>query len=219
MTWTKTSDDFPDRLLDSSDAAYRLHHAATTYCNRVGLDGRLPRKRIGFVPVPRGTSRPAVIRELVTIGLWRDDGDAWTLVDFFEAQPSHEEVEAALKYGAIRQRIRYAKTAEKKAELRAEEAIAKQALFDARERRKALLSLVRSQKSGQVTSQRPARSRARPPRPHEGEGEPEERRNGKGSSIPDGLLSGNSAFKSAMKRGDFVTATAISREVADDATF
>ena len=34
-------DDYPERLLDLTDAAYRLHHAATTSCNRLLTDGDL----------------------------------------------------------------------------------------------------------------------------------------------------------------------------------
>lgn len=110
MTWTKTPDDFPDRLLDVSDAAYRLHHAATTHSNRLGTDGRITKSRLSVIPVPERTRRPSVIAELVAAGLWREDGDGYVLTDFFEAQPSAEEVRTRQRYDAARQALRYART-------------------------------------------------------------------------------------------------------------
>jgi hypothetical protein len=136
MTWTKTPDDYPDRLLDLSDAAYRLHHAATVYANRVGLDGRLTDARVSLVPVPLRSRRNSVIRELEAAGLWERDGGEWVLTDFFEAQLSAEEVRCRREYDAIRQRIRFATSSAHKAELRALEDAAKAALNVARERRR-----------------------------------------------------------------------------------
>lgn len=180
MTWTKSPDDYPDRLLELSDAAYRLHHAATVYANRVGLDGRIPKARLTLVPVPQRTRRPSIIRELRDAGLWREDHTYWELVDFFESQPSAEEVSAQRQYDAIRQRIRYAKGADAKAELRALEDESKRLLFDARERRRARAS----QRETQRESHRPVPLRSVPTRPAQSEGEVEDE--GVGGVVPGG---------------------------------
>ena len=111
MTWTKTPDDWPDRLFDLSDSAYRLHHAATTFCNRLLLDGSLPKVRLAMVPVPQRARRPPIVRELIDAGLWLESADGWELLDFFDAQLSAEEVTARREYDAVRQRIRFATTA------------------------------------------------------------------------------------------------------------
>lgn len=137
MTWTKTPDDYPDRLLELSDAAYRLHHVALTYANRLGLDGRIPKARLGLLPVQQRTRRPATARELVDAGRWRDDGDAWTIVDFLTDQPSAEEVASERAYNAIRQRARLQKAGPAAAALRIQVDASRAALFAARERRKA----------------------------------------------------------------------------------
>lgn len=160
MTWTKTGDDYPDRLLDRSDAAYRLHHAATTYCNRLGLDGTLPRARLSQVPVPPRTRRTAVVAELVAAGLWSEEPDGWQLADFFEAQPSAEEVALTRKYDAIRQRKRMA-AAEKRPDIGREEEAARVALFEARERRRARSHVV----SHSATHNAPPRPDLVPSRP------------------------------------------------------
>jgi hypothetical protein len=158
MTWTKSSDDYPDRLLDLSDAAYRLHHAATVFCNRLGLDGSLPRTRLALVPVPPRTRRLAVLRELIDAGHWIETDDGWTLTDFFDAQLSAEEVTLQRRWDVVRQQIRFAKKAQKKAELRADEDAIKAALWEAREQRKGLVS----QRNSLVNSLRPVPTRIRP---------------------------------------------------------
>lgn len=139
MTWTMTGDDYPDRFLELSDAAYRLHHAATVHANRLSLDGRIVKTRLSLIPVPQRTRRPSIIAELLKAGHWVDDGDAWVLADFFDAQRSAEEVEANREWDRLRQRIRFAK-GDVKAGLAVEERAAFAALNEARERRKALAS-------------------------------------------------------------------------------
>lgn len=158
MTWTRTGDDFPDQLYERSDAAYRLFHAALTYANRLGLDGRIPKGRLSSVPVPQRTRRPAIVAELVDHGLWALEDDAWTIVGFFDAQPSAEEVAATRHYDAVRQRKRFASDDETRRVLAAEEAESKRALFDARERRRARAS----QRESQRDSQRPLPTSPRP---------------------------------------------------------
>lgn len=168
MTWTKTSDDYPERHLELSDAAYRLHHAATTYVNRLLLDGRLPRFHLGLVPVPTRTKRAATITELLAHGLWIDDGDSWVLTDFLEAQPSRRVVEALRAYDAARQATRFAtrrKDPAKVAAAKAAEQAARQKLFDARAEQRASTSQSDSQSDSQRESQRPDPTRPGPSRP------------------------------------------------------
>jgi hypothetical protein len=185
MTWTKTPDDYPDRLIERSDAAYRLHHAATTYSNRVGLDGRIPKARVHLIPVPPRTRRAAVIRELVAAELWQEDADAFTLVDFLRDQPSRQEVDLQRQWDVLRQQIRFAKgpdDADKQARLRRQAGAVRDALQDVRNRRKANIP-------GGFTSESlvPLRSVSGPlrPAPSEDESETEARRLGAlGSAQP-----------------------------------
>lgn len=141
VTWTKIDDDLPDHMIELSDSAFRLHLAATVYSNRVGSDGRIPKRRLSLVPVPPRTRRPAIVKELVTAGFWYDGGDAWELTDFLEDQPSAEEVACRKAYDAIRQRLRFARASGASHEmvqvLKVEETESLRALNDARERRRA----------------------------------------------------------------------------------
>jgi len=178
MTWTKTSDDFPDRMFDRSSDAYRLHHAATTYSNRVGTDGHIAKSRLSQLAVPPRVRRPAVVRELVACGLWEESGDGWDLTDFFEGQWSREEVELNRKYAAIRQRKRFAEDPEAKAAISQEEKEVLAQLHGAREARRAHQSQRVGRDSGRIASQRDSQSESQrpdPPRPApplgEGEGE------------------------------------------------
>jgi hypothetical protein len=77
MTWTKTSDDFPDDCAVLSDAAYRLHHEGLTWSNRKLLDCRLP--KTGHLGMHRWATNPDAARELVDHGFWADEGDAYVI--------------------------------------------------------------------------------------------------------------------------------------------
>lgn len=151
MTWTKLDEDFPERFVELSDAAFRLHVAATVYVNRFGLDGALPRKRLERTSVPQRSRRPAIVRELVEAGLWQEAADGWMLRDFFDAQWSAEEVTKQREYDAARQRKRFARTDQERQVRAAEERESRLALFDARERRRTRAS----QRESQGESQRP----------------------------------------------------------------
>lgn len=171
--WTKTGDDYPERRLDLSDAAYRLEHVALTYCNRMLLDGRLPKKRLSLLPVPTRTRGRKVVEELLHARIWGDDGESFVIIGFFEDQPSAEEVRAQRAYGAVRQRIRFERSNAGKAALRKEEVAARVAAQEARQKRKTDAASQReadsaSQAGSQRGSQRPAPPR---PAPSEGEGE------------------------------------------------
>lgn len=137
MTWTKTGDDWPDRLIDLSDAAYRLLHAAITYSNRVGSDGVISRTRLTLIPVPSKTRRASVIRELVEAGLWLESERGWTIAGFFDSQLSAEEARLTTEYNRVREAKRLAKHTENEAVFALEESAVLKRLQAARERRKA----------------------------------------------------------------------------------
>lgn len=180
MTWTKAPDDYPDRLLELSDAAYRLHHAATVYSNRMGLDGRIPRARIALIPVPPRARRPKVIAELVGAGLWTEHADGVTILDFLEHQPSAEEVSLQRRWDVLRQQIRFAKGPDrvaKQADLRREADAVRDELQAARNRRKALYS----QPNSLVIHSAPLRPVPVPSRPAPSEVEDEDERGAGGA--------------------------------------
>ena len=166
MTWTKVPDDHIDHTWALSDGAHRLYVAGLVFSNRALTDGVIPRDRLaGLMP----KARPALVAELIQAGLWRAVGGGWEVADFHQDQPSREEVEAQRAYDAIRQRIRLRKDPEAKEALRPLEAEARQALFDARERRRAAGDQGRpsqreSQRESRRDSQRPDPTRPVPTR-------------------------------------------------------
>jgi hypothetical protein len=92
VSWTKTSDDFPDDCYRDalSDAAYRTRHEGLSWSNRHLLDGWLPKRdlrRFAFTSDPQ-----AAVAELVARGYWNDEGDAWRIVHHLEHQPSRDQV-------------------------------------------------------------------------------------------------------------------------------
>lgn len=182
VTWTKTGDDFPDRLLFLTSDAYRLHHAALTYCNRLSTDGYIKSEQLRFVPVPARVSRGAVVRELVEASLWLVASDGWEIRNFLTDQPSAEEVQTNRRYGAARQRVRFAKTDADKLVRKREEQAAREAHHAAMERRReraseghpeaasSAPSRSDSRRESHRESRRPVPSRPTPP-PSEGEGD------------------------------------------------
>ncbi len=163
MTWTKLGEDFPERLLDLSDAAFRLHVAATIYVNHAALDGYLPWKRLDRVPVPSRARRPAIVAELIEFGLWSETGEGWTLTDFFDAQLSAEEVRLGKQYANARQAKRFARPEDRAARADAEQR-ARQQLNDARQRRRDRLTHVDSRGNSHVSSRALVSSRLAPSR-------------------------------------------------------
>lgn len=87
VTWTKTSDDFADDCDILSDAAYRAHHEGLTWSNRKLLDCRLPKDRLS-----KFITRPEAARELVDVGFWADDGDAYIIRHHATYQRTREQV-------------------------------------------------------------------------------------------------------------------------------
>ncbi|MSW40985.1 MAG: hypothetical protein F2842_02110 [Actinobacteria bacterium] len=93
MTWTKLSDNFTDRpeVLGLSDSAFRLLVESLVWCNRLLTDGAVSAASLTSIS-RRG--RMKVADELVAAGLWDEDEDGWTVVDFHEDQPTREQVQA-----------------------------------------------------------------------------------------------------------------------------
>jgi hypothetical protein len=96
MSWTATGDDYPDKMaaLGISDPAYRCHHEALTWCNRVKSDGAMPRhmlRRAVTVSDPE-----AVAAELVSVGLWTETESGWE-VDWTDQQTREQRDEKKAK--------------------------------------------------------------------------------------------------------------------------
>jgi hypothetical protein len=75
MTWTKLSDDFSDDCWRLSDQAWRLHVEGLIWSNRKLLDLRLAKDEMRL-----WAKHPEAAAELVTIGWWTDEGDAYLIV-------------------------------------------------------------------------------------------------------------------------------------------
>jgi hypothetical protein len=89
MTWTRTSDDFPDDCWTLSDAAYRLHHEGLSWSNRKLLDCVIP-----LDDVRRFARCPDAVDELLARGFWRvsEDGDAYVIVHHARYQRTRDAV-------------------------------------------------------------------------------------------------------------------------------
>lgn len=152
MSWTKTSDDVPDRLWSLSDAAFRLHSHATVWSNRLLTDGEIPADRLRVL-VPR--FRASAVVELESAGLWSKTETGYRIEGFLVDQPSQREVKARREYDVIRQQKSAAPTPEAKAALTGEEEAAKRRLWEARESRRASAHSVSTPVSDSVTHDAP----------------------------------------------------------------
>lgn len=87
MTWTKFSDDFSDDCWTLSDAAFRLHAEGLVWSNRKLLDLHIPKDDLR-----RFAKRPEAAPELVAVGWWTEDGDAYVIRHHGGYQPTREAV-------------------------------------------------------------------------------------------------------------------------------
>lgn len=87
MTWTKLSDDFSDDCWSLPDAAFRLHVEALVWSNRKLLDCRIPK-----ADVRRFAKDPTAAEELVAVGWWTDDGEAYVIRHHATYQRAKEAV-------------------------------------------------------------------------------------------------------------------------------
>lgn len=169
MTWTKTGEDFPDRLIGLSDPAYRLHHAALTYCNRLNTDGLVTFDQLTLIAVPNRTKRAAIVEELVVFGLWDLTDDGYLLLDFLTDQPSKAEVEATRAYDAARQQLQRTNIESARVKQQVVVEQARMRLKEAKDQRSHVASQRESQRDRQRDiqrrSQRPVPSRHDPARP------------------------------------------------------
>ncbi|GAA3172739.1 hypothetical protein GCM10010531_27830 [Blastococcus jejuensis] len=87
MTWTKLSDDYSDDCWTLSDAAFRLHTEALVWNNRKLLDLRIPK-----ADLRRFAKTPEAAPELLAVGWWSDDGDAYVIRHHGTYQRTREQV-------------------------------------------------------------------------------------------------------------------------------
>jgi hypothetical protein len=109
MTWVRVDDGFADhpKVLDVSDAAFRLHVCAMCWSGRRLTDGAIKHRDlrilIGMLRTPP-TNPADIVQELLDAHLWEDMGDSWAIHDWLEYNPSAEQVIAERTANANRQR-------------------------------------------------------------------------------------------------------------------
>lgn len=86
MTWVRLDEDYAThpKVVQLSDKAARAHVTWLCWCNKHLTDGLIPKKIL-----PK-----RVAKELLEAGLLEDRGDSWFLHDYFDYQPSREQIEA-----------------------------------------------------------------------------------------------------------------------------
>lgn len=87
MTWSKFSDDFSDDCWTLSDRAFRLHVEGLVWNSRKLLDLRIPKDDLR-----RFAKHPDVVDELLAVGWWSDDGDAYVIRHHGDYQRTREQV-------------------------------------------------------------------------------------------------------------------------------
>ncbi len=103
--WTKLGDEFPDDAADLSDAAFRTHVEALAWSNRRLLDLRVPKRDLRRFAFSEAAEE--AVQELVRVGWWEDDGEAWKLAHSPEWQQTREQVEHRRKKNTeAQQRVR-----------------------------------------------------------------------------------------------------------------
>jgi hypothetical protein len=103
MPYLMMDDNFADhpKIDGLSDGAFRLHVAAMCYAAKHLTDGAIPAVR-----VPRLTPRyrPALLKELLKIGLWVEHDQDYRIHDFLQWNKSRQWWERERAAGAERQR-------------------------------------------------------------------------------------------------------------------
>lgn len=99
MSWLKMDDKFGDhpKVLELSDAAFRLHVRAMCFAARQETDGFLSKnsqKTLG--------AKPKNIQELERAGLWESSVDGHWIHDFLDYNPSREKLTAERESTRIR---------------------------------------------------------------------------------------------------------------------
>lgn len=115
MPWVRLDDGFPDhpKIATLSPAAGWLHVCALCWCNRNLTDGIVPKGVEKRLTASTGVKK--LTDELVTKGIWIDEGDQWRIHDYLDFQPSREQVEEERAKAAERQRKARERAAERRA--------------------------------------------------------------------------------------------------------
>lgn len=95
MTWVRLDDDFFERpaVLTLAHDQKVLFLALLAYSNRQLTDGHLSTASVRYVAGAQGIAAlEGAASALVSAGLWRPAAHGWEIVDYFETQPSREEV-------------------------------------------------------------------------------------------------------------------------------
>ena len=87
MTWTKLSDDFSDDCWRLSDEAFRLHTEGLIWSNRKLLDCRVDKN-----DMRRWAKHPDAVGELLAVGWWIDQGDAYVIIHHAAYQRTRDQV-------------------------------------------------------------------------------------------------------------------------------
>jgi hypothetical protein len=91
MSWLKLDDGFADhpKVLELSDAAFRLHVRAMCWCARQETDGVLSKAALASLG-----SKQKIADELVKAGLWKKRDSGHEVHDFLKYNPSRAQREA-----------------------------------------------------------------------------------------------------------------------------
>ena len=102
MTWLRLDDGFSEhrKVIDLSDAAFRLHVSALCFCARNLTDGFLSEAASHrCYPKPK-----AAIAELLQAKLWTRTSSGYTIHDYLTYNPTRERVAAEREAAKIRMR-------------------------------------------------------------------------------------------------------------------
>lgn len=106
--WVRLDDGFADhrKVLDLSDAAFRLHVCAMCWAGRRGTDGLIVRRdlRVLLAMLPDDHDGPALAAQLVRSGAWEPDEQGWRIHNFLRYNPPAAEV--AREQEAAKERMR-----------------------------------------------------------------------------------------------------------------
>ena len=102
MSWSKLSDDYPDRLEYLSDAAFRLHTEALCLVMKRELGPWLPRKKLLRSTNVCGDVE-AALAELLSCGFMVEREGGIEVVEHMEHQPSAEQIKTRRMADARRQ--------------------------------------------------------------------------------------------------------------------
>lgn len=93
------------KVAQLTDKAFRLHVTMIIECNRHLTDGRVDRLMIDLAPkAPSKGSRAKCIEQLVSAGLWDQNGDEWQIHNFLDWNRSAAEIKEKRRKDRARKR-------------------------------------------------------------------------------------------------------------------